>query len=120
MALAAATERFRAEKVGYYGDEVGMGVRPDGPILHWTWRLRDSLSDFNSNGTRFSIRRGMRMKMLYGTSHPLAHLNHRGIDAPRREVLDEAGSLKAVVRLAQKTLVNQMNTAPRGRFRRLR
>lgn len=120
--LAYATRRFRERRVGYYGSEVpNAGVGPEGPVLHWTYRLRDSLGDFHDQGTVMSVRRYFRKKMVYGTKHPVAHLNHRGIDAPKRELLDEEGSADAAARLMQKVLPNLMRThRSRGRFRRLR
>lgn len=114
--LAEATKRFRERRTGYYGRHVGM-AGAEGPILHWTHRLRDSLGDFHREGTMFSIRRFFRTRLVYGSSHPLAYLNHYGIDAPEREVLDEEGSLRAVVKRLQTIIPNQMRTRRGGRFR---
>ena len=118
--LAEATKRFRERGVGYYGRNVGM-ASARGPILHWTWRLRDSLSDFHPRGTMWSIRKGFRNRFTFGTAHPAADELHRGsLGLPARELLDEEGALRATIKLLRKVVPNQMRTAPRGRFRNLR
>ena len=117
--LAEMTRRYRERHIGYYASP-SMAAGPDGPILHWTWRLRDSLSDFHPEGTMFSVRRLQRTKMFYGTRHPAAYELHHGRNANKREgplaprnLLDPERSLVRVLRLARKLIPRHMQTLKR-------
>jgi hypothetical protein len=112
--LAEMTMHYRESRQGYYRSP-GMGA-PEGPILHWTWRLRDSLSDFHPSGTMMSVRRFHRKKMVYGTKHPVAYENHYGGEnrdgrtVPPRPLLDVDGSLARVVEIARRVVPRHLRS----------
>lgn len=101
--LSAATIKARffgwnilGSVTGAYESRSGEGE--DGRVLHWTYRLRNSLAD----QTPDSIRQMLTTKMIWGTKAPHAAILHGGGQSnvgplPPRPIIDPKGSQSVVV-----------------------
>lgn len=82
--LSPATVRARARRWGYYRVDPAQGVGAAHPILQWTQRLRDSLTDPRGRGIRDAVIRMNAGQFVQGTKVPYAIHHQRG----ERKVID--------------------------------